>query len=108
MRGLLSGDVAAMSAHVLTLDEAYETLDALPLPAGASEILMAVHAVHRAQVEAGVIRRGMEGRTYLERGEPVRVLVRWSGKGPRNVLIERVGGERVVRPFRGLRKVAAK
>lgn len=43
----------------------------------------------------------MIGRTYLERGRPVVVLLRWAGKGPRNVLIEREGGERVVRPFRG-------
>jgi acetyl esterase len=27
------------------------------------------------------------GRTYLERGRPVVVLLRWNGKGPRNVLI---------------------
>lgn len=65
----------------------------------------------------------MIGRTYLERGQPVVVLVRW-GKhaaridgpfgridgvalrgGPRNVLIQRAGGDRVVRPFRGLRKL---
>jgi len=43
------------------------------------------------------------GRTYLERGQPVVVLTRWSGKGPRNVLI-RADGSKVVRPFRGLRK----
>lgn len=47
----------------------------------------------------------MIGRTYLERGRPVVVLTRWGpGGGPRNVLIEREDGERVVRPFRGLRK----
>jgi acetyl esterase len=45
------------------------------------------------------------GKTYLERGRPVVVLVRWGrGRGPRNVLVERETGERVVRPFRGLRK----
>jgi acetyl esterase len=44
------------------------------------------------------------GKVYLERGEPVTVLVRWNGKGPRNVLIQRQDGEKVVRPFRGLRK----
>jgi hypothetical protein len=45
------------------------------------------------------------GRVYLERGEPVRVLIKWGpGGGPRNVLIERQDGSRVVRPFRGLRK----
>jgi hypothetical protein len=48
---------------------------------------------------------GITGKTYLERGEPVRVLVRWNGKGPRNVLIERADGSRVVRPFRGLRRL---
>jgi acetyl esterase len=43
------------------------------------------------------------GRTYLERGRPVVVLVRWGGRGPRNVLVQREDGSRVVRPFRGLR-----
>lgn len=67
----------------------------------------------------------MIGRTYLEAGAPVRVLIRWgktsartaapigkldgSGWGrrraPHNVLIERRDGSRVVRPFRGLRKI---
>jgi hypothetical protein len=45
------------------------------------------------------------GTKYLERGQPVVVLVRWNGKGPRNVLIERADGTKVVRPFRGLRKI---
>lgn len=44
------------------------------------------------------------GRTYLERGQPVVVLIQWAGRGPRNVLIRREGGTEVVRPFRGLRK----
>jgi len=45
------------------------------------------------------------GKTYLERGEPVVVLITWGpGGGPRNVLIERSDGTRVVRPFRGLRR----
>ena len=44
------------------------------------------------------------GRTYLERGEPVEVLIQWKGKGPRNVAIRRADGSTVVRPFRGLRK----
>ena len=48
----------------------------------------------------------MVGRVYLERGEPVTVVARWGGAGPRNVLIERTGGARVVRPFRGLRRVS--
>lgn len=48
------------------------------------------------------------GRAYLERGLPVIVLVRWGlGGGPRNVLIERGDGTRVVRPFRGLRRADA-
>jgi acetyl esterase len=45
----------------------------------------------------------MIGRTYLERGRPVTVLARWNGTGPRNVLVVREDGSRVVRPFRGLR-----
>lgn len=64
------------------------------------------------------------GRTYLERGNPVTVLIGWGPgggdkaitaavfdgsqmpkQGPRNVLIERADGSRVVRPFfRALRK----
>jgi acetyl esterase len=44
------------------------------------------------------------GRTYLEQGSPVTVLRGWRGKGPRNVLIQRADGSRVVRPFRGLRR----
>jgi hypothetical protein len=64
------------------------------------------------------------GRTYYENGQPVVVLVRWGGQmsqnepapafidvtairirtGPRNVLIQRSNGTRVVRPFRGLRR----
>jgi acetyl esterase len=48
---------------------------------------------------------GMVGRTYLERGRQVVVLVRWGpGGGPRNVLIRRADGSQVVRPFRGLRR----
>jgi len=48
------------------------------------------------------------GRVYLERGRPVTVLIRWGpGGGPRNVLIQRADGTRVVRPFRGLRRVRA-
>jgi hypothetical protein len=46
------------------------------------------------------------GRIYLERGEPVRILARGGGPGPRNVLVERADGTRVVRPFRGLRRAA--
>jgi hypothetical protein len=50
----------------------------------------------------------MIGKTYFERGKPVVVLARWTGKGKRNVLIERQGGEQVIRPFRGLRKLQTK
>lgn len=69
------------------------------------------------------------GRVYRERGQPVTILARWGPPGgmiepcyldfgvdlrwhlphrpvaPRNVLVEREDGTRVVRPFRGLRKV---
>lgn len=48
----------------------------------------------------------MIGHSYTERGQLVTVLVRWGpGGGPRNVLIRRHGGQLVVRPFRGLRKL---
>lgn len=46
---------------------------------------------------------GMIGKTYLLRGEPVTVICRWAGQGPRNVLLEQPDGTRLVRPFRGLR-----
>ncbi|GEP12141.1 hypothetical protein [Methylobacterium gnaphalii] len=46
----------------------------------------------------------MIGRTYLERGKPAVVLIRWADKGMRKVLIEHESGEHVVRSFRGLRK----
>lgn len=57
------------------------------------------------------------GHVYLERGQPVTVLIQWSAAGvpfpgvttrpnaPRNVCIERADGSRVVRPFRGLRRI---
>ncbi len=44
------------------------------------------------------------GSSYLERGQPVLILCRWSGKGPRNILVRRSDGTEVVRPFRGLRR----
>ena len=45
------------------------------------------------------------GRTYLERGTPVVVLIGWGpGGGPRNVAIRRPDGSVTIRPFRGLRK----
>ena len=65
----------------------------------------------------------MIGRTYLERGRPVTVLVRWYARrgappdrgpvvwlhpprrAPRNVLVRRETGELAVRPFRGLRRL---
>lgn len=46
----------------------------------------------------------MVGKSYVERGRPVLVLLGWDGGGPRNVLIRREDGSTVVRPFRGLRK----
>ncbi|PKE68983.1 hypothetical protein CW662_11720 [Macrococcoides caseolyticum] len=50
----------------------------------------------------------MKGRTYLERGKPVTVICAWgSGGGPRNVWIRRADGTDVVRPFRGLRRIAS-
>jgi hypothetical protein len=50
-------------------------------------------------------RRVIVGKTYLERGKPVKVLIRWGpGGGPRNVLIRREDGTLTVRPFRGLRR----
>ena len=48
---------------------------------------------------------GIVARYYLERGQPVLVLVQWAGRGPRNVLIRRADGREVVRPFRGLRRL---
>jgi acetyl esterase len=51
--------------------------------------------------------RQVMGMSRRERGEPVVTLIRWSGKDPRNVLVERADGTRVVRPFRGLRRVPA-
>jgi acetyl esterase len=47
----------------------------------------------------------MIGRTFLERGAPVVLLVPWTGAGPRNVRIRRPGGELAVGPSRGLRRV---
>lgn len=44
------------------------------------------------------------GGYYRERGQWVRVLRGWRGKGPRNVLIRRSDGTCAVRPFRGLRR----
>lgn len=48
----------------------------------------------------------MVGRRYTWRGKTWTVITRWRGAGPRNVLIESDDGERVVRPFRGLRRAA--
>lgn len=63
----------------------------------------------------------IDGKSYLERGQPVTVICGWkhtaaapsahilwtappSRYGPRNVYIERADGLRVVRPFRGMRR----
>jgi acetyl esterase len=64
----------------------------------------ALEAMHARTVRT---RRGpgIAGRSYIERGRPVLVLIQWGpGGGPRNVLIRRDDGQDVVRPFRGLRK----
>jgi hypothetical protein len=50
-------------------------------------------------------RDNITGTTYLLRGQPVRVLIRWGGRGPRNVLIQHEDGSRAVRSFRGLRRL---
>jgi hypothetical protein len=80
--------------------------------------------MNRPEVVNPPVRTGVAGRTYLERGEPVVVLVQWAQIPkaerldlpglealrpwtPRNVMVERADGTRVVRPFRGLRKVPA-
>jgi hypothetical protein len=48
------------------------------------------------------------GRTYLLRGRPVTVIAQWEADGgPQNVLIELVDRGRVVRPFRGLRRIGS-
>lgn len=62
----------------------------------------------------------MIGRTYLEAGQPVTVLVAWRQQRagerlpleldtktttPRNVWIRRADGSETIRPFRGLRRV---
>jgi acetyl esterase len=43
----------------------------------------------------------VKSQVYLERGQPVVILIRWrkGSGGPRNVLIGRQDGTRVVRPF---------
>lgn len=46
----------------------------------------------------------MIGRAYTWRGSVWRVVTRWAGAGPRNVLLAGWRGERVVRPFRGMRR----
>lgn len=51
---------------------------------------------------------GIVGRTYLEKGSPVVVLIQWrtghGPGGPKNVKIRRADGTVTVRPFRGLRR----
>lgn len=44
--------------------------------------------------------------TYVERRRLVTVVARWKGRGPRNVALRRANGQMVVRPFRGLRRIA--
>ena len=61
---------------------------------------------------------GITGRAYLDPGdrlsgrknppEPCTVITQWSGRGPRNVLVEYASGRRAVIPFsRRLRKPEA-
>lgn len=50
----------------------------------------------------------MIGTTYTIKGRRCTVLCRWTGKGPRNVLVRYTDTREVVcRPFRGLRRVRA-
>jgi hypothetical protein len=86
-----------------TSGAAREQVDALFPPVVASS------AAHLVRVEPAV---GLIGRKYVENGRLVTVFAQWgvasrgeTHGGPRNVLIRRTGGEFVVRPFRGLRKV---
>ena len=44
-------------------------------------------------------------RLYLVGGQPVVVLARGVGPGPRNALVLYADGARTVRPFRGLRRL---
>lgn len=85
-----------------------------------------VFRVRRRRAENGHPGERVIGRVYMLRGEPVIVLIRWKhvspgecwrpdgnggfkwGRGrhaPRNVLIERMDGSLIVRPFRGLRRL---
>jgi hypothetical protein len=59
------------------------------------------HITGRTHFEVGRVIRAT--RPELE-GQPVVVLVRWNGKGPRNVWIRRSDGTETIRPFRGLRR----
>lgn len=45
------------------------------------------------------------GRVYLLTGEPVLLLCRWNGPGPRNALFLRPDGTKTCRPFRGVRRL---
>ena len=75
------------------------------LDAGEDQAAALLAGLHPRLLEPLLTGDGVIDALYLERGEPVTVLVRWGGAGPRNVLIERADGARVVRPFRGLRRV---
>jgi hypothetical protein len=109
---MLLGNVRA-SAHDQNTDGQLDALRAAGgrPPAGANAVMR---------------NRRMIGRTYLERGHPVTILIGWTepsstnplppspdwftwhrpprATGPRNVLIRRDDGRLVVRPFRGLRR----
>lgn len=47
----------------------------------------------------------MMDKYYLLKNEVVEIVSKWTGKGPRNVLIKLPSGKLIVRPFRGLRKI---
>ena len=74
-------------------------------------------------LQGGPVADHITGSVYLERGQPVTVLIRWANttrpgaadpgmiwlrppkRAPRNVLMRGADGSRTVRPFRGLRKI---
>ena len=77
----------------------------MPSAGGAAGDVTGSHAAIGKAPRAVSVRRS-RARFYLERGQPVEVLTWWAGRGPRNVLIRRGDGQLVVRPFRGLRRIA--
>lgn len=98
---ILGGPVDDRGADVVHVEPAVE--------GRATEVSVGRFLIHGTseckgvRVEQGK-RRGIVGQAYLERGQRVVVLCQWAGRGPRNVLVLRADGTRVVRPFRGLRR----